>query len=105
MLLSTACCELNSIASFRPRLPQMSAPRFKFSIASLFGPTFCPGAHMISGQSSATALSQVTSRSSNSRVLSSPVANSQPYSQPSVQTGMPAARTMSSTASFDWPFS
>ncbi len=76
-----------------------------FSMASLTGPTFWPGAHMTIGQSSATALSQVTSRSSNSRLLSSPVAKIQPYSQPSVQTGMFTARTMSSTASFDIPFS
>ena len=55
---------------------------------------------MTCGQLSATAFSQVSSSTSNSRVLSSPLANSQPYSQPSVQTGMSAARTMSST----WPF-
>ena len=32
--LITACCELNSIASVRPYLPQMSAPRLRFSMAS-----------------------------------------------------------------------
>src|SRR5262245_51590538 len=105
MLLMTACCELNSIASLSPYLPQMSAARLRFSIASLFGPAFWPGAHITIGQSSATAFSQVSSSTSNSRTLSVPVANSQPYSQPSVQTGIRAARMRSSTSPFLMPCS
>lgn len=83
----------------------MSAPRLRFSTASAGVPTFWPGAHITCGQLSATAFSQVSSSTSNSRVLSSPLANSQPYSQPSVQTGISAARTMSSTCPFGMPFS
>src|SRR5262249_40748462 len=49
-------------------------------------------------QPSAVAFSQDSRNTLNSRLLSSPSANSQPYSTPSTPTGMPLLRTRSSTS-------
>ena len=60
-------------------------------MASAIGPCTGPGALISILQPSATAFSHDSRNTPNSRLLSSPVANSQPYSTPSTPTGMPAA--------------
>src|SRR5262249_12920969 len=72
-----------------PYSAAIAPARRKWPIASEIGPAIGPGALISMLQPSATPFSQDSRNTVNSRLLSSPSANSQPYSTPSTPTGMP----------------
>src|SRR6185437_4934935 len=104
-LLSTSCCELNSMPSFNLYSAATSPASRKYLMASLIGPLTWPGALISVSQPSATAFSQDSLNTLSSRLLSSPVAKSQPYSTPSTPTGMLDFLIRSSTWAFVMPAS